>query len=145
VTRGLLDRLSSGIPGDRHPRDLSEGQKLVLALAIVLAQCPALVLLDEPTRGLDYAAKRNLVAILRELAADGHGIVLATHDVELVAEVATRVVVLADGEVVADGAAPDVVVSSPMFAPQVAKIMAPQPWLTAHDVTTALADEEALP
>jgi energy-coupling factor transporter ATP-binding protein EcfA2 len=137
-TRRLLDRLSPGIDGEQHPRDISEGQKLSLALAIVLVARPTLVLLDEPTRGLDYLAKRRLVAVLHELAGDGHGVVLATHDVELVAEVASRVVVLADGEIVADGAAPDVVVSSPAFAPQVAKVMAPQPWLTAEDVTRAL-------
>jgi energy-coupling factor transport system ATP-binding protein len=139
-TRTLLDRLSPGIGDDHHPRDLSEGQKLSLALAIVLAAAPRLVLLDEPTRGLDYLAKRRLVEVLRDLATTGHGVVLATHDVELVAEVATRVVVLADGEVVADGAAPDVVVSSPAFAPQVAKIMAPQAWLTAADVAGALTE-----
>ena len=141
TTRTLLDRLSPGIDDDHHPRDLSEGQKLSLALAIVLAAAPQLVLLDEPTRGLDYTSKRRLVEILRELAGSGHGVVLATHDVELVAEVATRVVVLADGEIVADGDATDVVVSSPAFAPQVAKIMAPQSWLTAADVAAALAGE----
>jgi energy-coupling factor transport system ATP-binding protein len=139
TARGLLDQLSPWIDDDRHPRDLSEGQKLSLALAIVLVAEPRLVLLDEPTRGLDYRAKRRLVGVLHRLAADGHGVVLATHDVELVAEVASRVVVLADGEIVADDDAPDVVVSSPAFAPQVAKVMAPQPWLTAADVATALA------
>jgi energy-coupling factor transport system ATP-binding protein len=64
---------------------------------------------------------------------------LATHDVELVAEVATRVAVLADGEIVADGSVPDVVVSSPAFAPQTTKILAPQAWLTPTDVAVALA------
>jgi energy-coupling factor transport system ATP-binding protein len=138
TTRALFERLAPEVPTDRHPRDLSEGQKLTLALAVVLTGAPRLVLLDEPTRGLDYTAKRRLVDVLRELAATDHAIVLATHDVELVAEVATRVVVLADGDVVADGSAPEVVVSSPAFAPQVAKVMAPQPWLTAHDVVAAL-------
>jgi energy-coupling factor transport system ATP-binding protein len=138
TTRALLDRIGPGIDDAHHPRDLSEGQKLTLALAVVLAAEPRLLLLDEPTRGLDYVAKRALVAVLRELADAGHGVVLATHDVELVAEVASRVIVLADGEVVADGAAPEVVVSSPAFAPQVAKVMAPQPWLTAADVAAAL-------
>ncbi|KQY64575.1 ABC transporter ATP-binding protein [Nocardioides sp. Root140] len=138
TTRKLLDRLAPGIPDDQHPRDLSEGQKLSVALAIVLASEPRLLLLDEPTRGLDYVAKHQLVEMLHQLADAGHGVVFATHDVELVAEVASRVVVLADGEIVADGAAPDVVVSSPAFAPQVAKVMAPQPWLTVHDVATAL-------
>ncbi|HEX6248193.1 MAG TPA: ATP-binding cassette domain-containing protein [Nocardioidaceae bacterium] len=139
TTAALFERLSPGVHPDQHPRDLSEGQRLTLALAIVLAAGPPLLLLDEPTRGLDYTAKHRLVEILRDLAAAGHAVMLATHDVELVAEVATRVVVLADGEVVADGSASDVVVSSPAFAPQVAKILAPQPWLTPTDVAVALA------
>jgi energy-coupling factor transport system ATP-binding protein len=139
TTAALFERLSPGVRGDQHPRDLSEGQRLTLALAIVLAAQPPLLLLDEPTRGLDYTAKHRLVEILRDLAAAGHAVMLATHDVELVAEVATRVVVLADGEVVADGTVPDVVVSSPAFAPQVAKILTPQAWLTPTDVAVALA------
>ena len=136
--RDLFDRLSPGVPPHRHPRDLSEGQRLTLALAVVLTARPPLVLLNEPTRGLDYTAKRRLVDVLRGLAADGHGVVLATHDVELVAEVADRVVVLGDSEVVADGPATEVVVASPAFAPQVAKVLAPQPWLTVTEVRTAL-------
>jgi energy-coupling factor transport system ATP-binding protein len=139
TTAALFERLSPGVRGDQHPRDLSEGQRLTLALAIVLAAEPPLLLLDEPTRGLDYTAKHRLVEILRDLASAGHAVMLATHDVELVAEVATRVVVLADGEVVADGTVPDVVVSSPAFAPQVAKILSPQAWLTPTDVAVALA------
>ncbi len=136
---GLLATLAPEVPADRHPGDLSEGQRLILALCVVLAAAPPLLLLDEPTRGLDYGAKRRLMTILRRLAADGHGVVLATHDVELVAEVATRVVVMAEGEVVADGPTAEVVVSSPIFAPQVAKVLAPQPWLTVSDVAAALS------
>ena len=139
TTAALFELLSPGVPPGQHPRDLSEGQRLTLALAIVLAARPPLVLLDEPTRGLDYTAKHRLVEILRDLASRGHAVMLATHDVELVAEVATRVAVLADGEVVADGPVRDVVVSSPAFAPQVAKILAPQTWLTPTDVAVALA------
>jgi energy-coupling factor transport system ATP-binding protein len=144
-TRALFERLSAGVPLDQHPRDLSEGQRLTLALAIVLAAEPPLVLLDEPTRGLDYTAKHRLVEILRDLAADGHAVLLATHDVELVAEVATRVLVVADGELVADGTTADVVVSSPAFAPQVAKVLAPQRWLTPTEVAVALASGSRIP
>ncbi|NED98320.1 ATP-binding cassette domain-containing protein [Phytoactinopolyspora alkaliphila] len=140
--RSLLSRLAPEIDDRTHPRDLSEGQRLALALAVVLVARPPLVLLDEPTRGLDYPAKRRLAGILRGLAAEGHGVVLATHDVELVADLATRVVVIADGEAVADGETADVVVGSPTFAPQVAKIMAPLPWLTVGQVESAL---EAVP
>ncbi|MEU6945503.1 ATP-binding cassette domain-containing protein [Streptomyces sp. NPDC046316] len=135
--RALVSELLPGVADDTHPRDLSEGQRLALALAVVLTGRPPLLLLDEPTRGLDYAAKARLVAHLRELAAAGHAIVLATHDVELAAELAHRVVILAGGEVVADGPTAEVVVSSPAFSPQVAKILAPQPWLTVEQVREA--------
>ncbi len=141
--RALLTELAPDVSDERHPRDLSEGQRLILALCVVLAAAPPLVLLDEPTRGLDYAAKRRLVIVVRRLIASGHGVVLATHDVELVAELATRVMVMAEGEVVADGPTPQVVVSSPAFAPQVAKVLAPLPWLTVGDVRAALPDEVA--
>ncbi|MFF0592035.1 ABC transporter ATP-binding protein [Streptomyces antibioticus] len=137
--RALVSELLPGIADDVHPRDLSEGQRLTLALAVVLTARPPLLLLDEPTRGLDYAAKARLVAVLRELAAAGHAIVLATHDVELAAELAHRVVLLAEGEVIADGPTAEVVVSSPSFAPQVTKILAPQEWLTVAQVREALA------
>ncbi|MGW1351540.1 ABC transporter ATP-binding protein [Streptomyces sp. NPDC002409] len=136
--RALVSELLPDVPDDTHPRDLSEGQRLALALAVVLTARPPLLLLDEPTRGLDYAAKARLVGVLRALAAEGHAIVLATHDVELAAELAHRVVILADGEVVADGETGQVVVSSPAFAPQTAKILAPQEWLTVTQVRTAL-------
>jgi energy-coupling factor transport system ATP-binding protein len=142
TTLELFRRLSPGIPLDQHPRDLSEGQRLTLALSVVLAARPPLLLLDEPTRGLDYTAKHRLVEILRDLTSaegGGHAVLLATHDVELVAEVATRVLVMADGELVADGPTAQVVVSSPAFAPQVAKVLAPQPWLTPTEVAVALA------
>lgn len=142
TTRALLALLAPEVLDTVHPGDLSEGQRLLLALAIVLAARPPLVLLDEPTRGLDYPTKRRLIAVLRDLSEAGHGVVLATHDVELVAELASRVVVLADGEIVADGPTADVVVASPMFAPQVAKVLAPGPWLTVADVAHAM-DEAA--
>ncbi|MET9903267.1 ATP-binding cassette domain-containing protein [Streptomyces sp. NPDC006446] len=137
--RALVSGLLPDIGDDTHPRDLSEGQRLALALAVVLTARPPLLLLDEPTRGLDYAAKARLVTVLRGLAAEGHAIVLATHDVELAADLAHRVVILADGEIVADGPTAEVVVASPSFAPQVAKILAPEPWLTVAQVRKALA------
>ena len=97
-----------------------------------------MVLLDEPTRGLDYPGKDALVSVLRSLAAAGHAVLLATHDVELAATVTDRTVVLADGEVVSDGPSREVVVASPAFAPQVAKVLAPLPWLTVAEVAESL-------
>ncbi|MCX4749402.1 ATP-binding cassette domain-containing protein [Kitasatospora sp. NBC_01287] len=138
--RTLLAELAPGLADDTHPRDLSEGQRLTLALAVVLTARPALLLLDEPTRGLDYAAKASLGHVLRSLAGQGHAILLATHDVELAAEVAHRTLVLADGELIADGPSAEVVLASPVYAPQVAKVLAPDPWLTTTQVFEALAD-----
>ena len=123
--RKLLDRLVPGVPDDSHPRDLSEGQRLALALAVVLVTSPPVLLLDEPTRGLDYPAKAELAEILHGLADDGRAVMVATHDVEFAAEAADDVVVLAEGEVVSSGPTREVLAASPAFAPQVTKILGP--------------------
>jgi energy-coupling factor transport system ATP-binding protein len=136
----LLQRLTSDIEPTRHPRDLSEGQRLALVLAVQLLAAPPVVLLDEPTRGLDYAAKAALAEILDVLCAEGKAVMVSTHDVEFVATVADRVVVMAEGEVVTDGPSVEVLAASPAFAPQVAKILAPQPYLTVAEVEAALPD-----
>ncbi|MFD7425452.1 ABC transporter ATP-binding protein [Streptomyces sp. NPDC059818] len=143
--RGILDRLAPGIAGATHPRDLSEGQKLALVLAIQLAAAPRIVLLDEPTRGLDYRAKAELTRIVTALAAEGRSVVISTHDVEFVARTADRVVVMAEGDIVADGSTSEVIVASPVFAPQTAKILAPLPFLTVDQVTSALAADARTP
>jgi energy-coupling factor transport system ATP-binding protein len=132
--RKLLERLVPGVPDDAHPRDLSEGQRLALALAVVLVTSPPVLLLDEPTRGLDYPAKAELAEVLRRLADDGHAVMVATHDVEFAAEAADQVLVLADGEVVTDGPTREVLAASPAFAPQVTKILGPG-WLKVSEVT----------
>jgi energy-coupling factor transport system ATP-binding protein len=136
----LLQRLTADIEPTRHPRDLSEGERLALVLAVQLLAAPPVVLLDEPTRGLDYAAKAALAEILDLLCADGKAVLVSTHDVEFVATVADRVVVMAEGEVVTDGRSVDVLAASPAFAPQVAKILAPQPYLTVAEVQAALPE-----
>jgi len=134
--RRLLDRLVPGIPDDAHPRDLSEGQRLALALALVLVSEPPVLLLDEPTRGLDYTAKRVLADLLHDLARRGHAVLVATHDVEFVAQSADDVVVLAEGEVVSSGPVRRVLAESPAFAPQVTKVLG-APWLRVDEVVAA--------
>jgi len=133
-----LEKFVPGISGITHPRDLSEGQRLALALSVVLSAKPKVLILDEPTRGLDYSAKASLISTLKEFASTGCATLIATHDVELVAELTTRTIFIADGDVVADGSTIDVLLSSPAFAPQVAKIMSPAPWLTVKDVVAAI-------
>lgn len=139
-TRALLDDLVPDIANETHPRDLSEGQRLALALAVLLATPAEVLLLDEPTRGLDYAAKAALVVALGRLAASGTAILVATHDVELAADLVHRVVLLADGEIIADGPARSILTGSPSFAPQVAKVFAPRPWIRLTDVPTPEPD-----
>lgn len=139
TTYEVLQQLVPGISLTTHPRDLSEGQRLGLALSVVLSSNPSILILDEPTRGLDYEAKNELTRMLVNFAATfGKAVLLATHDVELVAELANRVIFIADGDIVADGTTLDVLLSSPAFAPQVAKVVSPQPWLRVKDVVAAI-------
>jgi energy-coupling factor transport system ATP-binding protein len=141
TTASLLDRLVPQISLDAHPNDLSEGQRLALVLSVVLSSNPDVLVLDEPTRGLDYRAKNLFAVALKEYAVQfNRPVLLATHDVELVAELADRVLFLAEGEIVADGTTLEVLLSSPAFAPQVAKVMSPKPWLTVADVVNSLEE-----
>jgi energy-coupling factor transport system ATP-binding protein len=139
TARQVLERLAPGIDPRAHPRDLSEGQRLALVLAVVLTAKPTVICLDEPTRGLDYPGKAALAEILTALKSDGCAVLVATHDVEFVAQAADRVVVLADGEVVSSGPTARVVAESPAFAPQVHKILG-DPWLTVEQVVSVGAD-----
>ncbi|MFL5852760.1 MAG: ATP-binding cassette domain-containing protein [Solirubrobacteraceae bacterium] len=110
---------------DRHPRDLSGGERQRLALAIVSGgeAPPAAVALDEPTRGMDRAEKGDLASRLREHAAGGAAVIVATHDVEFAAALAERVVLLGDGVVVADGSAAEVLTGGWYFATETARVL----------------------
>ncbi len=121
-----------------HPRDLSAGQRLLVATAATAAGGAPVLLLDEPTRGLDPEAKERLGRFLDSHAAAGGAALFATHDVELVAAVATRVVMLAGGEVIADGDPATVLGDSHVFAPQMTRAFGPG-WLTPEQVAEALA------
>jgi energy-coupling factor transport system ATP-binding protein len=111
--------------GARHPRDLSGGQRQRLALAIVLdGEQPAAVLaLDEPTRGMDRAAKRALAELLRERAVAGVAVIVATHDAEFAADIATRAVLIADGRVIADGPIAEILTGGWYFTTESARIL----------------------
>jgi energy-coupling factor transporter ATP-binding protein EcfA2/uncharacterized membrane protein len=89
---------------ERHPYDLSGGEQQRAALAKLLLTQPKLLLLDEPTKGMDAAFKRQFAAILRELAARGCGIIMVSHDVEFCAAAATRCALLFAGDIISQGA-----------------------------------------
>ena len=133
-----LEHLGIAALAARHPRDLSAGQRLLVATAATAATNARLLLLDEPTRGLDPEAKARLVGFLRAHAAGGNAAIVATHDVELAAAVATRVVMLGAGEVIADGDPGTVLGDSHVFAPQMTRVFGAG-WLTPEQVVEALA------
>ena len=116
------------------PRDLSVGERQRVALAAVLSGNPHALILDEPTRGLDYLQKDALAALLRHLRDQGHTVILATHDVELAAHLADRVILLGDGEVIADGPAREVMTGSLVFSSQVSKLFRNPALITVEDV-----------
>jgi energy-coupling factor transport system ATP-binding protein len=133
----LLDLFGLAHLADAYPRDLSVGERQRVALGAILAGEPDLLLLDEPTRGLDYFQKRALVRFLRGQQAAGRTIILATHDVELVAGGADRVVILGEGEVIVDGPTRQVMTGSLVFASQVNKLYRDPRVLTVEDVVLA--------
>ncbi|MCO6449998.1 MAG: ATP-binding cassette domain-containing protein [Caldilineales bacterium] len=138
----LLARLGIAHLADRHPSDLSVGERQRLALAAVLITDPPAILLDEPTRGIDYEQKHRLAALLRELRDAGKTVVMATHDVELAAAAADRVVLLAQGQIVVDGPARRVMSESLVFASQVNKLFRDPRLLTPDDVLAAMPEPE---
>ena len=129
-----LERLGLSELAGRHPRSLSGGERQRVAVAAVAVGGADVLLLDEPTRGMDAASRRALERAVREHAAGGGAVLLATHDVELAARSATRAVVLGDGEVVAAGPARSVLAGS-LFAPQVLRVL--PPYLTVEEVEEA--------
>lgn len=123
----MLERFGLRELARRHPRDLSGGERQRLALAVVLdggtqnADARAAVLaLDEPTRGMDRGVRDDLVRLL--LGFDG-AVIVATHDPEFAAAFAQRVVLLADGGVIADGATDEVLSGGIYFATETARIL----------------------
>jgi energy-coupling factor transport system ATP-binding protein len=136
----LLTSLGLHHLADRYPRDLSVGERERVALAAILVAEPRLLLLDEPTRGMDAARKHALGELLNRLRTKGLAIVMATHDVELVAKIATRVMLLGDGDIVADGSPREVLSGSLTFATQINKLYGGG-FLTVENVLTGLREE----
>ena len=137
--RRLLASLGLAAEAERYPRDLSTGQRQRAALAAILVADPRVLLLDEPTRGLDYQQKEALVAILLDLRRQGRAVLLATHDVELVARCADRVLLMGDGEIVVAGPTREVMTGSLVFTSQINKLYRDPAYLVVEDVALAQA------
>jgi energy-coupling factor transporter ATP-binding protein EcfA2 len=130
----LLDHLGIANKAEAYPRDLSTGERQRVALGAVMVTHPGALLLDEPTRGLDYAAKQSLLSLLQSWREDGMAILMVTHDVELAVQAADRLIILENGTIAADGLPADVIQQYPTFASQVVKIFPGKGWLTVNDV-----------
>ncbi|MHB1296192.1 MAG: ABC transporter ATP-binding protein [Anaerolineae bacterium] len=135
----LLETLGIAGYATRYPRDLSVGERQRVALAAILAAQPEVILLDEPTRGVDYVQKQALVRYLEAERARGRTVILSTHDVELAAASVDRVIILGDGEVVVDGSTREVMTHSMVFSSQINKLFRDDRFLTVDDVLRSLA------
>jgi energy-coupling factor transporter ATP-binding protein EcfA2 len=134
----LLQRLHLSGFADSYPRDLSGGERQRAAMAAILVAEPDVILLDEPTRGLDYDQKQSLAQFLIEQQGAGKAIVMSTHDVELVAQCAQRVIILSEGQTVVDGPTRRVMSDSMVFSSQTSKLFRDHPFIAVDDVLRAV-------
>ncbi len=134
----LLAQLGLTAHAGRYPRDLSVGERQRAALGAITVTQPVALLLDEPTRGLDYTAKEALSALLRHWRDAGMAILVVTHDVEFAARTADRVVLISQGELIAEGVPAKVMGASPLFAPQIARLFPGRGWLTVEEALRGL-------
>jgi len=119
-----LRRLGLEDMADRHPRDLSTGEReKVVVAATTLPPIPDLVIMDEPTRGLDYESKHLIMDYLRECKEGGSALLVATHDVEFASGLSDRVAIMGDGGMITDGPAAEVMSDSLFFSPQVNRLL----------------------
>jgi iron complex transport system ATP-binding protein len=112
----MLEQLQLMALADRPFGQLSEGQQRRLLLARALVHDPEVLVLDEPTNGLDLRARHQLLASLRELVAGGTTLLLVTHQIEAIIPEVSRVLLLQQGKLVGDGAAPDLLAAGPLSA-----------------------------
>jgi len=121
-TGELLSVLRLDKVQDKNPRDLSSGQKQRTALASIMCMLQEIILLDEPTRGMDYTNKQALGEMLLDLQNIGTTIVLVTHDVDFAAEYCDRVIIMHDGEIIGDGTKEEVLKSNLYYSSQISKL-----------------------
>jgi energy-coupling factor transport system ATP-binding protein len=146
-TRQLLDLVGLRAEANEYPFSLGRGQRQKLAVASVLAMEPTILIVDEPTTGLDWRGGRAMMQVMRRLHESGHTLVIITHDMNVVAEYASRVVCMTAGRVIADGSPRDVfdrvdaLAAAGLRPPQALRIARALPHLFPVEVVTV--DEAA--
>jgi energy-coupling factor transporter ATP-binding protein EcfA2 len=118
----MLNEFELGRYRKSYPRNLSGGEKQRVALASVLAAEPEVIVLDEPTRGMDYVLKKKLINYLDDYRRRDNTVIMVSHDVETIAECAQRVVLLSEGRVVVEGNKREVLAKALLFSPQINRL-----------------------
>lgn len=137
-TDALLEELGILPLAEAYPRDLSVGERQRAALAAILVTLPKVILLDEPTRGLDYLCKQQLTRLFSGWREAGRAVVIVTHDVELVAQIADRVALMVDGAIKTQAQPAEVMQNHPEYASQVARLFPNTSWVTAQQALSEL-------
>lgn len=132
---GFLTRFGLEGKQDAYPRDLSIGERQRIALAAITVVKSKIILLDEPTRGLDYGAKKALQTLIEDWANQGMAILLVTHDIEFAATVADRVVILEEGKLVFTGKPKLAFTNFYPYQTQTARLFPNTGWIIPQDVT----------
>jgi energy-coupling factor transporter ATP-binding protein EcfA2 len=122
AVENMLDEFELTRYRKSYPRSLSGGEKQRVALASVLAGQPEIIVLDEPTRGMDYVLKKKLINYLDDYRRRGNTVIMVSHDVETIAECAQRVVLLSEGRVVVEGNKREVLAKALLFSPQINRL-----------------------
>ncbi len=130
----LLRQLKLSDQRAHYPRDLSSGERQRVALGAICITQPPILLLDEPTHGLDPDLKDTLISLLHTWNQAGMSIILVTHDVEFAARFAERIILLEKGEIIAQGRPHPIFTQNPLFAPQINQLFPESGWLTLEDV-----------
>ncbi|MDD4048846.1 MAG: ABC transporter ATP-binding protein [Clostridia bacterium] len=136
----LLEKLQISKYAEVNPRDLSSGERQRVALAAILVASPQVLVLDEPTRGLDYEFKNELGKLLLDIQKQGVAILLVTHDVEFAAEYASEVLLMNQGDIVVEGSREEVLSKSTFYSPQISKLF----YGIKEDIVTLAEGEKVL-
>lgn len=131
----FLSSFGLGDKTEQYPRDLSVGERQRTALAAITVHDPMIIFLDEPTRGLDYQAKKRLSALFHSWRQQRKAILLITHDVEFAAHLADRVIILEEGQVIFIGSPRAAFTQYPTYQTQTARIFPGTGWISPEDVT----------
>ena len=136
--QAFLEQVQLSGLGSRYPRDLSVGERQRAALAAITVHEPAVILLDEPTRGMDYGNKETLATLLRIWRDQGKAILVVTHDVEFAAQIADRAALIENGKILFCGAARVAFHDFPGFQTQIAQTLPGTGWITPQEALSAI-------